>query len=92
MSQAMGLAMVGVGHPVTLVKIQANRKLTHRLTDLGLTPGTELEILQDQGGPLIIAVRNSRVALGRGIAHKIMVKLAPVSMPNLAPLTTPVLQ
>jgi Fe2+ transport system protein FeoA len=70
------LAMVGTGQVVRLVRVAAGRILTRRLAELGLTPGVQLEILQDQGGPLLLAVRDSRLALGRGMAHKIIVETA----------------
>jgi Fe2+ transport system protein FeoA len=70
------LAMVGTGQVVKLVRVAAGRILTRRLAELGLTPGVQLEILQDQGGPLLLAVRDSRLALGRGMAHKIIVETA----------------
>jgi len=46
-----------------------------RLTDLGLTPGTEITVIQAApfNGPLEIAVRGSRLAIGRGMANKIFV-------------------
>jgi Fe2+ transport system protein FeoA len=66
------LSMAGVGQKVRLQSIDAGRKLTHRLTELGLTPGVELTIIQDSG-PLLLAVRDSRVAVGRGMAHKMQV-------------------
>ena len=64
------------GQPIRLTKIMAGRKLTHRLTELGLTPGVHFEVLHDHGGPLLLAVRNSRLALGRGMASKILVETA----------------
>ena len=64
------------GQLVRLTKIMAGRKLTHRLTELGLTPGVNLEVLHDHGGPLLLAVRDSRLALGRGMASKILVETA----------------
>ncbi|MCA9948805.1 MAG: ferrous iron transport protein A [Anaerolineales bacterium] len=67
------LAMASVGQAVRLIHIDAGKKLTHRLNELGLTPGVELIIVQAAGGPLLVAVRDSRVALGRGMAHKILV-------------------
>ena len=70
------LAMVGTGQVVKLVKVAAGKMLTRRLAELGLTPGVQLEILQDQGGPLLLAVRDSRLVLGRGMAHKIIVQAA----------------
>jgi Fe2+ transport system protein FeoA len=68
------LAMVGAGQSVKLVRVAAGKVLSRRLAELGLTPGVQLEILQDQGGPLLLAVRDSRLALGRGMAHKIIVE------------------
>lgn len=51
------------------------KELTHRLLVLGFTPGTEIEVIQNYGiGPIIVSVKDSRVALGRGEANKIMVK------------------
>ena len=64
------------GQLVRLTKIMAGRKLTHRLTELGLTPGVNFEVLHDHGGPLLLAVRDSRLALGRGMASKILVEAA----------------
>ncbi|HEX2998279.1 MAG TPA: FeoA family protein [Anaerolineales bacterium] len=46
-----------------------------RLVSLGLTPGTEISMSQNYGwGPLIVTVRGTRVALGRGEAAKILVE------------------
>ena len=50
--------------------------MAHRLAELGLTPGVCLRVVQDGGGPLLVSVRNSRIALGRGIASKLRVELA----------------
>jgi Fe2+ transport system protein FeoA len=54
--------------------VAAGKVLSRRLAEMGLTPGVQLEVLQDQGGPLLLAVRDSRLALGRGMAHKIFVE------------------
>ena len=70
------LTMAVRGQLVRLTKIMAGRKLTHRLTELGLTPGVHFEVLHDHGGPLLLAVRDSRLALGRGMASKIFVEAA----------------
>ncbi len=68
------LSMVGPGQRVKLVEIAAGCKLRRRLIELGLTAGVELEVLQDEGGPLLLAVYDTRLALGRGMAHKIIVR------------------
>ena len=71
------LTMATAGQPLKLVAIHAGQKLTRRLAEMGLTRGVTLEIIQADGGPLLISVRGSRIALGRGIAHKLHV--APLS-------------
>jgi ferrous iron transport protein A len=68
------LTMAKRGQPVRLAKITSGRKLTHRLTELGLTPGVAFEVLHDHGGPLLLAVRDSRLALGRSMASQILVE------------------
>jgi len=70
------LTMASRGQLVCLTRISAGRKLIHRLTELGLTPGVNFEVLHDHGGPLLLAVRDSRLALGRGMASKIFVQAA----------------
>ena len=68
------LSMSAPGQWVTLVKITTGRKLRRRLTELGLTAGTEMKVVRDEGGPILVAVHDSRLALGRGTAHKILVQ------------------
>lgn len=48
-----------------------------RLMDLGLTPGTKVTVVKSAPfhGPLEILVRGSRLALGRGMAEKILVEI-----------------
>lgn len=50
--------------------------MLRRLSDLGLTPGVELEVLSSGplGGPIILKVRGYEIALGRGIASRVYVK------------------
>jgi ferrous iron transport protein A len=45
------------------------------LASLGFTPGTLVNMSQNYGrGPLIVTVRGTRVALGRGEAERIVVR------------------
>lgn len=73
-SQAVQLTMIPEGKRVRLVKIQAGRRMNHRLAEMGLTPGVEVTVLQDAGGPLLLGVRGSRIAVGRGMADKLYVR------------------
>jgi len=45
-----------------------------RLEDMGIRPGKEVEMLNNGGGgALLVKVDDSRIAVGRGMAMKIMV-------------------
>ena len=57
-------------------KINAiNKNSCLRLEDMGLRAGNTVEILNNEGrGPLLVKVENSRLAIGRKVAMKIMVR------------------
>jgi len=72
--QGMPLAMARVGDLVTVTGVMAGWVLQKRLADMGLTPGTQIRVISSQlSGPVLIDLRGSRVALGRGVALKIIV-------------------
>jgi Fe2+ transport system protein FeoA len=72
----MRLSEIQNGQKVKLAQILAGHGLNHRLACMGLIPGTELTVINNRHpGPFVISVRNSRLILGRGIAHKITVTI-----------------
>jgi len=71
---AIPLSGVDVGSCVRLRSVNAGHGLRARLAAMGLTPGAELQVVRNTpGGPFIIAVRDSRLMLGRGMAERIEV-------------------
>jgi ferrous iron transport protein A len=71
----MPLTIAPRGKEVTLITVYGGRGIRMRLHSLGLIPGVKLRVLNNNGaGPLMVAVMDSRVALGWGMAHKIMVE------------------
>jgi ferrous iron transport protein A len=63
------------GEHGTVLSFTDGRMVTNRLTSLGFTPGVAVDMTQNYGhGPLIVTVRGTRVALGRGEAAKIFVQ------------------
>jgi Fe2+ transport system protein FeoA len=50
-------------------------RFAKRLSDLGLTPGTKVTVVKSAPfrGPLEVCVRGSRLAIGRGMASRILV-------------------
>jgi Fe2+ transport system protein FeoA len=76
-SGTLPLAMLGQGERARLIKVKAGEGLCGRLNAMGLTPGAELTIIQASGGPILLSVRDSRLAVGQGMAHKIFVEIIP---------------
>ena len=71
----MPLSMVSAGNRVRLVGVHAGRGLQGRLAAMGLVPGAEVEVVRKAAhGPFLVEVKGSRVMIGRGMAHKIMVE------------------
>jgi Fe2+ transport system protein FeoA len=65
------------GMEINLKEINGGRGLRSKLYSMGLLPGTHLRVLcSNGGGPVIISLRDSRLALGRGMADKIIVEKA----------------
>lgn len=69
------LAEIATGEAATLLVFQDGRTVNNRLASLGFTPGVRVNMTQNYGrGPLIVTVRGTRVALGRGEATRIIVE------------------
>jgi len=65
------------GHKARVYGLRGGRGFIGRLVTLGFTPGTVVEMVQNVGrGPLIVLVRGTRIALGRGEARKILVTVS----------------
>jgi Fe2+ transport system protein FeoA len=71
----MPLSMIEAGRRVRVLSVYGGRGLKARLAAMGLVPGAEFEVVRNNlKGPFIVAVKESRVILGRGMAQKIMVE------------------
>ncbi len=70
------LSMIMPGETVRLMEIRGGRRMRKRLADLGLTIGMTLDVMKtDRHGPMILRVKDSRLVIGRGMAHHILVKV-----------------
>ncbi len=69
------LSLLSEGQKGKISRLLGGYGLLRRLLDLGLSPGTEIVVIRNQGGPVIISYRGARVALGRGITNKILVEV-----------------
>ena len=70
----MPLTMANVGEPVTIKRIGGKEETRKFLESLGFTVGGIVTVVSVIGGSVIVNVRDSRVAVGRDIAIKVMVK------------------
>lgn len=72
------LSGIGTGQVAQVRRLLGGHQFVSRLAALGFTPGANLRVIQNFGrGPIIVALRGTRVALGRGEARHILVDLLP---------------
>ena len=54
-------------------KVGGNREMKKHLENLGFVVGGEISVISENDGDLIVSVKESRVAVSREMAEKIMV-------------------
>jgi ferrous iron transport protein A len=69
------LTSIKSGKKALLISVEGGRSAEKRLLDMGLIPGEEIKIINNSGiGPVTVTLKGSRVALGHGLASKLIVK------------------
>lgn len=73
---AIDLTQMGEGKRGTVVDIQGGWGLLTKLEALGIKPGTEIVKVSSQlmRGPIIIRIGNTQVAIGFGMARRIIIE------------------
>ena len=51
------------------------REIPRRVRDMGLVPGTRAKVVSNNLGMVVLEVRGNRLALGKGLCKRILVKL-----------------
>ena len=69
----MPLTMMNAGETNTIKKIGGKEETRRFLENLGFVAGGIVTVVSDIGGNLIVNVKDSRVAIGKEMASKIMV-------------------
>ena len=72
--QLIALAKIPIGGKVCIKRILGGRQLVHRLLGLGLRVGSEVELTQRRGAGVVVANAGNRIALGAGVADKLLVQ------------------
>lgn len=71
------LAQAADGERVEIVAVDGGPRAQRKLANLGLAPGKTVAVVTRQpGGPLLVAVGETRVAVGFGLALKVKVAAA----------------
>ena len=70
----MPLSMVNAGEPFTIKRIGGKEEVKRHLEELGFVVGGGIvTVISEINGSLIVNVKESRVAIGKDMASKIMV-------------------
>lgn len=69
----MPLTLANIGEENIIRRIGGTPKMRMHLGDLGFTAGGRVTVLSRLGGDLIVQVRESRIAISRETAQKILV-------------------
>lgn len=69
----MPLTMTKTGETATIRKITGKDEVRQHLAELGFVVGTDITVVNEMGGNLIVQVKDSRVALDSTMANRIMV-------------------
>ena len=69
----MPLTMLNAGETNTIKRLGGKEETKRFLENLGFGIGGNVTVVSDLGGNLIVNVKDSRVAIGRDMANKIMV-------------------
>ena len=62
------------GHRARISKIDGDRHMVRRMMSLGIRVGTVIDVLCHKGRGIVVGNSGSRVALGSGIAEKLLVE------------------
>ncbi len=75
-NSVLPLGFLQTGRDAVVSDLAGGRSMRQRLTDIGVVRGTRVKVVKnDMGGPLIISIGEGRLAVGRGMALRIMVEV-----------------
>lgn len=69
----MPLSMMGVGAVLRIKMVGGSESVRRHLGDMGFVEGAEVMIVAEMAGSLIVGIHETRVALNRELAQKILV-------------------
>jgi ferrous iron transport protein A len=74
---AQSLESLPIGCSARITAIRGGRNLHHRLLGLGLRVGSEVNVLHHRGRGVVVYSGGNRIALGGGVAEKLLIEPLP---------------
>ena len=69
----MPLTMAKTGETVTIRKISGKDEVRQHLAELGFVVDSDVTVVSESAGNLILQVKDSRIALDKTMANRIMI-------------------
>ncbi|MBQ9415319.1 MAG: ferrous iron transport protein A [Clostridia bacterium] len=69
----MPLTFAGDGETNMIQRVGGTPEVRQHLQDLGFVPGTDVTVVTTNNGNLIVKIKESRIAISREMAQKIMI-------------------
>ena len=69
----MPLSMMNIGEKKQVVKINGKDDTRRFLENLGFVEGSEVMVVSELNGNMIVNIKDARVALGKAMANRIIV-------------------
>lgn len=69
----MPLTLANSGQQYTIMRIGGNPEIRRHLEDLGFVAGGNVTVINISNGNLIVSVKETRVAISREMAQKIII-------------------
>ncbi len=71
------LSNTQIGDRVVITQILSGKSLIYRLSQMGLTKGSEIRVIsKTRSGSVIVCIEDEQIGLGAGMANQVMVILA----------------
>ena len=67
------LTLATIGEEQIIKRIGGNEEVRHHLESLGFTVGGNVRVISSLSGNIIVNIKESRVAIGKDMASKIMI-------------------
>ena len=69
----MPLTMANIGEALVITRVSGNEETRRFLGSLGFVSGTEVTVLSEMSGNVIVNIKNSRIAVNAEMARHIMI-------------------